>query len=1131
MDFTYSNDGFLPYESFDYIYNDRHMPEFGRVKSPYVKRLTTWRFCHADSLSQVPIGCHKKSFDDSDWALIDVPSTWQTEGYGMPQNLLYDYSEVLAGDKNRRDETMSDKYYLKSTSDEDDETGVYRAEVTFTPEDIDRALYLEASGICGQFRVYINDKLVCKSHSILTAKHLLISDFVHEGVNLIVIIVSRYDRDARGHVITELMNFGFSGIFRPINIVAESLMEIRNLHLQLEYVPEAYVTQIAKIDQIEKVVAKNPRGDFMIRVDFGIRNHTDYMIPYSVRISLLEARGEYDPYKLPFVNIKDQGEAITGVVDAGMETRAQTDFMALDVAQWSDATPVQYDLILEIINSEGTVICAKKQRFGFRTTEIVNDKLNINDRRVNLKLTKYYEFDPMGGIAVNRQLARQDVILMKRCGLNGVIVNSFPVSDDFLNLCDQYGIYVIATASAAYMRDYVESAMNHPSVVMWGVQDYGYDDATALRAKQECANIDKTRPWYCASADMSDRKASVSDIKPFPTDAGMVFGPWEDLCLDRKNMFGKNKTGKNLFETIKGRTRFTDDDADYKWIHHADLVGGKNKENSSIGQGIVDANRKPHPIYADIRQQCASISIFASAEDRTNLTFRNIHPFAYTEEMELEWKILLGGNPIMSGRGLMSGVEPFGTRNLRFPVAADVFMTPGWGEGKAECIDAYMNALSHELVFDISLKLAHDTYYAKEGYEVVFYQDVLTREVANPVSDKVRDDVLKIDPGKEELPEGMAAPAALPAADSKDITDETATDDTAVAVPEDTDTGVASVMDDSEIEKISGKIIGAEVSSDKPAVEGQEAIEEVQYEQKDPEDPNLTEAEDKLTVFAEPSGVSVGAGKFRIGFSRATGGVNSLKIDGTDFLAGSFMPSFYRCPSNIDRTDKSFILAKTIFSGESDYENIQKTLRYKSSEYSVKNGVFSMITLYKSFAMKGDVVMYYEIPSEDTLRITMSFTPRYDMIRYGVRVPIVKEDTLCTWYGRGPGESYVDRKNAARLGVYAAGADKIYHPYARPAENSSHTDTQVVKIENATGAKLVIRRSGVNPRFDFTVLPYTPEQMNEYLHEEQLMMNDSGELFLDFCSKEIERTVNNRSSQPLKKNVNYRETFEIKLVK
>ena len=47
-------------------------------------------------------------------------------------------------------------------------------------------------------------------------------------------------------------------------------------------------------------------------------------------------------------------------------------------------------------------------------------------------------------------------------------------------------------------------------------------------------------------------------------------------------------------------------------------------------------------------------------------------------------------------------------------------------------------------------------------------------------------------------------------------------------------------------------------------------------------------------------------------------------------------------------------------------------------------------------------------------------------------------------------ESYVDRKNAARLGVFG-GADKIYHPYARPAENSSHADTQVVKIKNPMG--------------------------------------------------------------------------------
>ena len=156
------------------------------------------------------------------------------------------------------------------------------------------------------------------------------------------------------------------------------------------------------------------------------------------------------------------------------------------------------------------------------------------------------------------------------------------------------------------------------------------------------------------------------------------------------------------------------------------------------------------------------------------------------------------------------------------------------------------------------------------------------------------------------------------------------------------------------------------------------------------------------------------------------------------------------------------------------------------------------------------------------------------MVRYGLRVPIVKDDMLCTWYGRGPGESYYDRKLATRLGLFTAGADKIYHPYARPSENSSHADTKTMQLYSGKGDILRFTRlpdrQGYD-RFDFTVLPFTPEQMNEYLHEELLMRNDSCELFIDFCSKEIERTGNNVSSLPLRKNVAYKETFELKLIK
>lgn len=1104
LEFTYSNDGFLPYDSFDYIYNDRVMPEFGKVVSPYHRPLTTWKFYLAHGDTEIPFGATLLSFDDTEWDIVNCPSTWQTDGYGLPQNLLYEYPERLMDNAARHEDTISDKYVKNSTNSQEDETGIYRTTVVFSPQDLERAIYLETSGICGSFKVYVNDKLICESHSITTRKRLLISDVAVAGINLIVIVVNRYDRDESGHVILDIMNYGFSGLFRPVMLVFDSLLELSNLHIQLEYCPEAYITEVAKISSLSErgKASRVPHGDFMIKVDFNLRNHTNFMLPYSVKFSLLEARAEYDPYKLPYVNLKNQGGAVGGVVDANKETREKAEFIALDVAEWSDCTPVQYDLVLEVLDSEGRIVCAKKKRFGFRTIEIVQGKLNINDRRINLNLVKYYEFDPKGGIAVPQDRMRQDIILMKRAGINGVIAGGFALSDEFLNLCDQYGIYVIATAADFQMRDYVEAAMIHPSIIMWGFQDYRFHLEKAVRVKHECMLIDDTRPWYCA-ADMKRRARSkgketetVSDLLAFPNEAGVVFGPWVDLCLDRKKIFDLNKSGKNLFTTIPGRTHFTDDDTMYKWIHHADLVGGKQKENSCIGQGIVDAERSPHPIYLDIKKQCQSIAVFASVSDPACLTMRNMNPFAYTEELELIWQLLLGGKTLATGKGMIDEIEPYGSRTLKFPFTKEMFTTAGWGQGRLDLIDLYDSAMCKELVFDITMQLHNDTYYAKAGYEIAFYQDILADKVASPVSPAASGN------GKG-LEDGDAAIPSLPSLSDAEAED-----------------NVLQQPEDNVAEDLNGMVERVN-----------ENAEEANSELAVSEDEMPWKMMSGTTISSDPRQLYVNGEDMRIGFSKEPAGCSLLSIGGFNFLKGPMRPSFYRCPSNIDRTDRSFILAKTVFSKESDYEHIQESIRYKGSEYGKKDGCFSMISRFKSFAMNGEVLMFYEVPSPDKLRVTLQFTPKYDMVRYGIRFPIVSSGVKCSWYGRGPGESYADRKNSARIGVFSADTGKIYHPYARPAENSSHTDTRIVKLTNEIGDSVTIRRLTNTPKFDFTVLPYTPEQMNEFLHEEQLMNNDYCEFFCDFGMKEIERTADNVSLQPIKKGVKYKETFEFTLEK
>lgn len=1085
MELNYSNNFFVPYDTFDSLYSKRTQPEFGRVESPYTLTLDSWKFFHCTDENDIPFGFEGVNFDDSDWDIINVPSTWQTEGYGLPQNLLYDYPAVLEK-KTTREESISDKILLHSVTSENDDKGIYRTSVVFTPEDIDRAIYLEISGIAGFFKVYMNGQLIADSHAVLTPKKLLLSNNAKEGVNYIVILVNRYDRDSKGHVIKEIANFGFSGIFRPLYINKESLLEMSDVHITTTYVPAAYINTLTTQSAVEHLDAeKIKHGNFRIRAELSIRNHTDFMMPYSVNMTLVEVKSEYDPYKLPIIPMEVE-EKIEGTIDANTAEERAASMMALDVSMWTDATPVQYDLVIELLDSEERCICAKRRRFGFKTTEVTLNKLNLNDRIVPINAVKYYEFDAKNGIAVPLDTYRHDIIMMKRCGINTVIIQAFPVSDDFLDLCDQYGIYVIALSGTGFIESLVRSACNHPSIIFWGFPDYGFDSNQALKVKKTANLIDPTRPWYCAP----DTGMIVSSIPPMPGDMGVVYGPWADLCLDRKNLFAKNKLPNGLFVTVPGRTFFDDDNADYKWLHHADLIGGNNREDSGIGQGIVDSERNPHPIFWDIKKQCQWITVFPQPENPMHLTLRNTNPFAFTDEVLLEWQLLLGGRRLTGGKGLIGPVEPYGTRTLKFPYDVAVFLMPGWANGNGDFIDLYMEALSHEIVLDVSLKLSKDTYYASEGFEVSFYQDVIIEDAPDPVAIR-------------ETTNPALASGAVGIEAGESVKKEEPSELIKPEIENDGD-GITTRMEDTDdlTLETSGLSEGGEET-------------------------NVSEIIAEEHIISSIDSISLDSENIKVGFDRRTGGLSKLSVGNFDFLCGNMEPSFYRCPSNIDRTDKRFVLAKTVFSKEKDYEEIQSTIEYKGCTYTSENGVFHLISKYDSFAMKGDILVYYEVLSGDHMRVTLDFTPKYDMLRYGFRVPIASSGILAKWYGRGPGESYYDRKNATKIGVFAAGANKVYHSYARPSENSSHTDTAMLELIAAPGKIRVFRGS---KRFDFTILPYTPESMNANLHEEQLVSDDKCYLFLDFCSKEIERTEKNVSSLPLKKNVHYRETFDFVII-
>lgn len=231
-------------------------------------------------------------------------------------------------------------------------------------------------------------------------------------------------------------------------------------------------------------------------------------------------------------------------------------------------------------------------------------------------------------------------------------------------------------------------------------------------------------------------------------------------------------------------------------------------------------------------------------------------------------------------------------------------------------------------------------------------------------------------------------------------------------------------------------------------------------------------------------------------FDKTTGFLSKYSVNGVDYLAEGMMmkPNFWRAPTDNDMG-----------------ANLQNIFR------EWLNPEMKLISFEDSCNTRGRrvVTAKYEMPSvEANLTLTYAFCPHSGaltvnqkfevkgkgsgtgksrsgnnseklhspMFRFGMKFPMPEDFEKLSYYGRGPIESYSDRKDSQFIGIYESTVTDEFYPYIRPQENGNHVDVRWMTISTATGKSLTIA-SLSQPTFSGSALHYTQESLDEGTHK------------------------------------------------
>ena len=591
----------------------------------------TWKFNWVKDADSRPTDFWKTGFNDKGWDDLQVPAVWELNGYGDPiyVNVGYAWRNQF---QNNPPEVPTENNHV----------GSYRREIVVPASWNGKDIIAHFGSVTSNMYLWVNGRYVGYSEDSKLEAEFDLTPYLKPGQkNLIAFQVFRW---CDGSYLEDQDFFRYSGVGRDCYLYARNKKRIQDIRVTPD------------------LDAAYQNGSLSINLD-------------------LKGSGKVD---LELVDTQGKQVATATANKSGLVT-----MNVENPKKWSAETPYLYTLRASMQGSNEVI----PVKVGFRKIELKGDQILVNGKAVLFKGADRHEMDPDGGYVVSPERMLQDIQIMKQFNLNAVRTCHYPDDNLWYDLCDQYGIYVVAEANIeshgmgygektlaknpSYKKAHLERnqrnvqrGFNHPSIIFWSLGNEAGDGPNFEQCYQWIKAEDPSRacqyeqarqkdhtdifcPMYYGYEGMEKYGQRTDATKPLiQCEYAHAMGNSQGGFKEYWDLIRKypNLQGGFIWDFVDQPCRWKGKDGVMIYAYGGDFNRFDASDNNFCDNGLISPDRVPNPHMYEVGYFYQNIWTTPADLSKGEVNVFNENFFRDLSAYYMEWQVLKDGKIIRTGR-------------------------------------------------------------------------------------------------------------------------------------------------------------------------------------------------------------------------------------------------------------------------------------------------------------------------------------------------------------------------------------------------------------------------------------------------------------------------------------------------